>query len=129
MQLYTRLEGLDDVLKELREVEREAKHEAVNVLRIETQKVVEDAKSRAPKDTGAMARGIRRSVSAKKLTATISAGGKVGGVDTYYAQFVEFGTKNMPAQPFFFPACRAHEEEIGRALSDALAKLVEGGGR
>ncbi len=39
-------------------------------------KVVEDAKGRAPKDTGAMARGIRRSVSAKKLTATISAGAR-----------------------------------------------------
>lgn len=127
MRLYTRLEGLDDVLKELREVEKEAKHEVVNVLREETWKVVEDAKGRAPKDTGAMARGIRRSVSAKKLTATISAGGKAGGADTYYARFVEFGTKNMPAQPFFFPACRAHEEEIGRALSDALAKLIEGG--
>ena len=129
MKLYARLEGVDDILEELRKVEKEAKHEVVNVLREQTQEVVEDAKSRAPKDTGAMADGIRRSVSAKRLTATISAGGKVHGVDTYYAQFVEFGTKNMPARPFFFPACRAHEEVIGKALSDALAKLVEGGGR
>jgi hypothetical protein len=36
VRLYTRLEGLDDVLKELREVEKEAKHEVVNVLREET---------------------------------------------------------------------------------------------
>lgn len=129
MRLYTRLEGVDDILKELRQVEKEAKHEVVNVLREQSQLVVEDARDRAPKDTGAMAKGIKRSVSAKRLTATISAGGKAGGADTYYARFVEFGTKNMPAQPFFFPACRAHEEEIGRALSDALAKLVEGGGR
>lgn len=127
MKLYARLEGVDDILKELRQVEKEAKHEVVNVLREQSQLVVEDARDRAPKDTGAMAKGIKRSVSAKRLTATISAGGKAGGADTYYARFVEFGTKNMPAQPFFFPACRAHEEEIGRALSDALAKLIEGG--
>jgi len=127
VKLYARLEGVDDILKELRQVEKEARHEVVKVLHDQSQLVVEDARGRAPKDTGAMAKGIRRSVSAKKLTATISAGGKVGGADTYYARFVEFGTKNMPAQPFFFPACRAHEEEIGRALSDALAKLIEGG--
>ncbi len=127
MKLYARLEGVDDILKELRKVEKEARHEVLIVLNEKTKVVVEDARSRATKDTGAMSKGIRRSVSAKKLTATISAGGKVGGVDTYYAQFVEFGTKNMPARPFFFPACRAHEEEIGKALSDALAKLIEGG--
>ena len=127
MAKYTRLEGVDDILKELRQVEKEARHEVVKVLHDQSQLVVEDARDRAPKDTGAMAKGIRRSVSAKKLEATISAGGKVGGVDTYYARFIELGTKKMPAQPFFFTACRAHEEEIGRALSDALFRLIERG--
>ena len=127
MAIYAKVEGIEEILKDLRQMEGEARQCVVDVLREETKPVVEDARSRAPKDTGAMARGIKRSISKKKLEARISAGGMVGGVDTYYAQFVEFGTKHMPAQPFLFPACRAHEERIGDALSRAMYDLIRKG--
>lgn len=127
MAIYSKVEGIEDILKELRQVEGEARQRVYEVLRDETNPVVEDARGRAPKDTGAMARGIKRSVSKQTLEARISAGGMVGGVDTYYAQFVEFGTKHMPAQPFLFPACRAHEERIGDALSRAMYDLIRKG--
>lgn len=127
MAIYSKVEGIEEILKDLRQMEGEARQRVYEILRDETKPVVEDARSRAPKDTGAMARGIKRSVSKKKLEAKISAGGMVGGVDTYYAQFVEFGTKNMTAQPFLYPACRAHEERIGKALSDAMYDLIRKG--
>jgi HK97 gp10 family phage protein len=127
MAIFKRIEGMDEILKDLRQVEGEARQRVYEILRDETKPVVEDARSRAPKDTGAMARGIKRSVSKKKLEAKISAGGMVGGVDTYYAFFVEEGTKNKPARPFLFPACRAHEERIGKALSDAMYDLIRKG--
>lgn len=127
MPIYTKVEGVDEIVKELRQIEGEAKQRIYEVLRDETKPVVEDVKSRAPKDTGAMANTARRSVSKKKLVAVISVGGKRHGVDVYYAHFIEFGTKKMPAQPFFFPACRAHEERIGNALSDAMYDLIREG--
>lgn len=127
MPIYAKVEGIDEILKELRQIEGEARQCVVDVLREETKPVVEDARSRAPKDTGAMARGIKRSISKKTLEARVSAGGMVGGVDTYYAQFIEFGTKYMPARPFLFPACRAHEERIGDALSRAMFDLIRKG--
>lgn len=40
------------------------------------------------------------------LTITIYAGG--GEDDAFYARFVEFGTKRMQAQPFFYVSWRAH---------------------
>jgi len=127
MPIYSKVEGIEEILKELRQMEGEARQRVYEVLRDETKPVVEDARRRAPKDTGAMARGIKRTVSKKKLEARVSAGGMVHGVDTYYAQFVEFGTKFMPAQPFLFPACRAHEERIGNALSEAMYDLIRKG--
>ena len=127
MAIYTKVEGIEEILKELRQVEGEARQCVVDVLKKETKPVVEDVRSRAPKDTGAMARGIKRSVSRKNLEAKVSAGGTVRGVDTYYAQFVEFGTKYMPARPFLYPACRAHEERIGDVLSRAMYDLIRKG--
>jgi HK97 gp10 family phage protein len=127
MAIFKHVEGMEEILKDLRKVEGEARQRVYEILRDETKPIVKDARSRAPKDTGAMARGIKRSVSKKNLEAKVSAGGMVKGVDTYYAQFVEFGTKNMAAQPFLYPACRAHEERIGKALSDAMYDLIRKG--
>ena len=36
--------------------------------------------------------------------------------DVFYARFVEFGTKNMPAHPFLRPAVFNHAKEIVRII-------------
>jgi HK97 gp10 family phage protein len=128
MGIYVNVKGSDEIIKELRQVQGEAKETVIQVLKEETGEIVKDARSRAPKDTGALARGIKRSVSRKKLEARVSAGGMVGGVDTYYAQFVEFGTKDVPAQPFLYPAARAREPEIYERLTEAMYDLIREGG-
>lgn len=124
MPLSVSVKGVEENIDALRRVNAQAKDTIVQVLREEVQKAVDDAKSRAPVDTGALRDGITRSVSKKNLTATMSAGGKRRGVDTYYAYFIEFGTKNMPARPFFYPAARAHEEEIAERLGDEMYLLI-----
>lgn len=56
------------------------------------------------------------------LRITIYAGGKVGDRDAFYARFQEFGTRNMPANPFFFPSYRAKRRAIRSGLSRAIKR-------
>ncbi|MFR9807066.1 HK97-gp10 family putative phage morphogenesis protein [Pseudonocardia sp. RS010] len=71
--------------------------------------VRDDSRRRAPRDTGEMASQIEAVVSPAALTCTV-------GVDAdweepgYYAPFVEHGTSEMEAQPFLWPAFRAHRD-------------------
>ena len=44
---------------------------------------------------------------------------------TDYAEFVEFGTSRMAAQPYMRPALDEHEGEIVAAVSDTVAAFVE----
>ena len=76
MPLSVSVKGVEENIDALRRVNTQAKDTIVQVLREEVQKAVDDAKSMAPVDTGALRDGITRSVSRKNLTATMSAGGK-----------------------------------------------------
>ena len=64
------------------------------------------------------------------MTITIYA----GGGDQYYARFVEFGTKNMTARPFFYVSWRAVNKgrnnpkaRVRRAVRDAARQVAAGG--
>lgn len=52
-----------------------------------------------------------------------------GGGDEYYSWFVEFGTQNMPAQPFFYPIYRANKRSARSAISRAISKGVKDGAK
>ena len=82
---------------------------------------------RCPVDKGILKRSIRATVAKKKLEATVSAGGKVGRIDTYYAQFVEFGTKKGKGTAVPFPAARAHDEETQEKLKTVMYNAIKKG--
>lgn len=69
---------------------------------------------------------------AGELTITIYAGTrdkKLGEADAYYARFVEFGTKNMAASPYFYVSYRANKKKVRsriRRATTAAAKEVAG---
>lgn len=44
---------------------------------------------------------------------------------TDYAEYVEFGTSRMAAQPYMRPALDEHENEIVQAVRDTVAAFVE----
>lgn len=44
---------------------------------------------------------------------------------TDYAEYVEFGTSRMEAQPYMRPALDEHEAEIVQAVRDTVAAFVE----
>ncbi len=122
--------GTKELMADLRKAKVDVQNDARRVLKEQAKIIRDDARSRCPEDTGTLKRSVRSSVSRKKLDAFVSAGGKVRGKDAYYAQFVEFGTKRSPAQPFLYPAGRAHEKETEERLTavmyEALRKGVEG---
>lgn len=49
-----------------------------------------------------------------------------GGGDAFYARFQEFGTREMRAHPFFFPAWRAHKKKVKARLTRAINKAIKG---
>lgn len=97
------------------------------------------ARALAPADDGTLRASIRSSYVEEALKVTIEAGGEAttkpvrNGADASYdyALGQEFGTREMPANPFFFPAYRATKKRsksrISRAINKA-AKAVAAGG-
>ncbi|MBR9764810.1 MAG: hypothetical protein GYB53_15095 [Rhodobacteraceae bacterium] len=51
-----------------------------------------------------------------------------GTFDTDNARFQEFGTINMPANPFFFPAWRSERNRVNANLRRAIKRGVRKGG-
>lgn len=47
-----------------------------------------------------------------------------GSKDAFYARFHEFGTKNMPAQPFFFPAWRKMRAGFRKKIRDRVRAAI-----
>lgn len=125
--ISVRVEGMEEILRDLRKAQADVQQEAREVLKEQAKIIRDDARSRCPEDTGTLKKSVRLSVSRKGLNASVSAGGKVQGKDAYYAQFVEFGTKHSPAQPFLYPAGRAHEKETEEKLVKVLTDAVRKG--
>lgn len=48
-----------------------------------------------------------------------------GGGEAFYARFQEFGTVNMPANPFFFPVWRLNKRRLRSAVSRAVSKAIK----
>lgn len=48
-----------------------------------------------------------------------------GSDKAFYARFVEFGTPQHPANPFFFPAYRASRKRIKAAIGRAVRKAAK----
>jgi HK97 gp10 family phage protein len=125
-----RVQNTKELIADLRKAGAEIKEDTRKVLKEMADVVADDARGRVPVDTGSLKNSIKPSVSKRQLEASVSAGGNVGGTDTYYAVFVEFGTHKMPARPFLYPSGRAHEQETEERLTavmyEALRKGVEG---
>lgn len=47
-----------------------------------------------------------------------------GGGKAFYAKFQEFGTVNMPANPFFYPVWRARSRRARTRISRAISKGI-----
>lgn len=118
------VDGVDEILRELRKAETSAREDVIEILRDEGKKLRDKAKADAPVYAGLLRAGIRSSLSKKKLQATVSAGGRVRGQSTFYAKFVEFGTKKKPARPYLYNNARAAEPGVENRLRQALERAA-----
>jgi HK97 gp10 family phage protein len=92
----------------------------------EADRLVEAIKGAAPVDDGELRDSVRKERTEHQPGVRIAAGGtpdtmrpgKDGHVHDV-AKSTEYGTSTRPAHPFFWPMIEAHEEAIGRALSES----------
>jgi len=134
-----KIEGLRELQAKLQQM---APNVARNGLRAATSAgaalIRDEAKARAPVDTGEMKRDIQMKRDRESATyravysVYVRAGkksrlsGKARGVDkdSYYWRFVEFGTCKMAARPFMRPAFEAQKEAAVEAIRDKLAQRI-----
>jgi HK97 gp10 family phage protein len=84
----------------------------------------------APK--GSMSLAVVKATGGNEMTLTVYAGSRVGKGGAFYARWVEFGTINQPAQPYFYVSYRANRKKAKSAIRRAVtksAKAVAAGGR
>jgi len=134
----TGLRELEEALKRLPEAV--AKKVLRKSVRAGAKLVVDEARANVPVDTGLTRRAIAarggRSRYANSVinVGVLSSGAKarryikIKGVKVdvpYYWKYLEFGTKNAPAQPFLRPAFEAQKTAAVEAIKQALAENLE----
>lgn len=146
------LDGLLDALKALPPAVASKNGGPARVALAKAARVIrDDARARAPKDTGAVAanivmkrdrqpqtsganeryligvRGGAKKYANTKRNVRKGRAGKEYKTDgnTYYWRFKEFGTEKMPAEPFLRPAFESQKERALAVITDTLAKGIE----
>lgn len=136
---FMKIDGLKELAAAMRELpDRVAKNALRRAVSAGAIVVRNEARARAPVDTGEMRRDIqvkRERNSAGQMVATYSVfvrsgkksrlAGKKRNVqrDSYYWRFVEFGTVKMAAKPFMRPAFESKKEA---AVTQIAAVLDQG---
>jgi len=118
----------------------------------EADKIVAQMRSAAPVDTGALRKSIKwqwgrvdkenivlgelKNALTGEMVITIYAdytrhGGRKGklGRELPIARWVEFGTVNTKAQPFFYPVWRGNEKQLKRNVNKAVKQAVKAGAK
>lgn len=112
-------QGLDALAEALEEIPQMLSTAAAQGLEKGLQQVAEDARARAPVDTGILRKSIACSLQP-------TGNGAIGTVraDAVYASAVEFGTGELPAHPFLYPAIKAGAGQIARDIQSALRRAM-----
>jgi len=122
-------------LKErIRRIPNKAKQAAVKELNAQGAQLVARMKFVVPVHEHDLQRSIRSYPQADRrgfYSVRVSAGGALtrrpseGGVFDY-ARAVEFGTEDMPAEPFFYPSFRRYRTKIRSAVTRAIRNSFKG---
>lgn len=115
------LRELDRALQELawpaaRRALRKGMRKGANVVR-------DEARAKAPVDTGNLKRRIRtreRSEEEGNMRYAVEI-----PRNAFYGRFIEYGTSKMAAKPFLRPAAESKTEAAVTAMRDALAEAIE----
>lgn len=83
--------------------------------------LVAAARHLVPEDQGDLKDSIRKEAGEHELQVAV----KAGDGDAFYARWVEFGTSEQEAQPFFFPAYRLNKKPIEARIKRAVTKAIK----
>lgn len=130
----TKVEGLDKLKAKFAALPQAAQDQIRKAMEEGAAEMVRLAKGLAPVDQGE----LRESIgwvwgAAPKGSLAFSTGGSgqdkiaifAGNDSAYYARWVEFGTINQPAQPYFFPAYRTLKKSMRSRTNRAIVKAVK----
>lgn len=137
------VDGLSDLKRRFRALPDKVKAAARKALEQNANEIVTQMKRIVPVDSGAlrdsigwtwgdapkgsMAVGTVSEGKGHPMQITIYAGTRdksLGTRDAFYARFQEFGTKEMPANPFFWPTVRAKRQRVTSRLSREVRKAA-----
>lgn len=90
----------------------------------------------APEDEGDLRQSIRKEAGPDELSVTVTAGGHLttkpvrnsekGNAPEYdYALGQEYGTAEMPADPFFWPSVNSTKKRVRRRIDRAIGKAIK----
>lgn len=124
--------GLADFKKRLAAIPKSVRQAVLPALDQGAEEITRAQKSLAPRDDGTLQESIRWSRNGE-LSRTIEAGGKTTtkpvrqGVDAEYdyALAMEFGTRETPAQSFFYPGYRLTRKRANNRIKRAIGKAVK----
>jgi HK97 gp10 family phage protein len=142
MAEFAEFKGFKELAAAMRELpERVAKNALRSAVAAGATVVKNEAKNRAPVDTGEMRRDIQvkreRDSGKGPMVATYSVFVRSGkksrlsgakrdvSKDSWFWRFVEFGTKNMAARPFMRPSFESKKEEAVKRIAEKLDERIQ----
>lgn len=119
------LEGFEKTMRQLARAPEVVKKHAADAVGRSSIEVASRVKALAAYDTGTLRRSIDWQHTDGDLTGWVGVGS-----DAFYWRFLEFGTVNMSARPFFRPAAeeyRSQFEQQFREIGDDIEAEMERG--
>lgn len=129
MAAEVKLEGMDELLKQLNElgnkagrVEGQALKEGAEII----QKAASQKAPRSDRNKEHLADNIKISkVKTKNGVKYIEVGPQRGDNDKFfYGKFIEFGTSKQPARPFMYPAMMENKDEVVNKMKDVIRRAL-----
>jgi len=113
------------------ELKKEVFDLAVSELNVQADELIAVMKSVVPVDEGDLSNSIRKVPGKSPTQVRIVAGGSAttkagsGGKPYDHARAIEFGTTEMPAEPFFFPSYRLKKKKMISSMKRKLTASIK----
>lgn len=125
MARRSKLVGASKLRRTLRRLPEEARGGIRSALAAGAARILQSAQQLVPVATGLLRSLLRVRVSRDGLGAQIGLIGKRANRKAFYGRFVEFGTREQPAQPFLTPAFEAERQRLLQDARKEIGKALE----
>lgn len=126
----TKVEGIPELAKAIEKLQKKVSGDEVRkVLMAGAMEIRDEARERAPEDTGRLKRNVIATYGKNRVSPKdeidVLVGVKYGKDGGNHAHLIEFGTSKMPAQPFFRPAVQSKKSDVAEIITDGLKNIIE----